>query len=439
MSIAIATAGEDLLGGLIADGSVSRPSALAPETLWTQRFAQRTQRITASMIRELLKLTEKPDIISFAGGLPAPDVFPVEEIRAATERVLLDHPSAALQYTTTEGYRPLRELLVRHMSRYGVEVGPGNVLVTSGSQQALDLIGKLLINPGDRVLTEAPTYLGALQAFNAYQAEYLPVPTDDDGMDVEALAAQLRAGPKFVYALPNFQNPAGVTLSLERRRRLVERAARHGVPIVEDDPYGQLRFEGDHLPSLVKLDAEMHGCANGERAFTGNVLYLSTLSKTLAPGLRIAWVVAPEVVISKLVQIKQGADLHTSTFCQHVAYEVAKGGFLDTHVRRIRAVYGERRDAMLRSLDRHAPPGVRWTRPGGGLFLWATLPEGFDTLKLLDEAIAEKVAFVPGAAFYPCGGGERTMRLNFSYAAPNVIEEGIKRLCRVIERVGKKG
>jgi 2-aminoadipate transaminase len=430
----IAAAGEDLLGSLFADGTLTRPSAPAAETLWKDRFAQRTQRITASMIRELLKLTEHPDIISFAGGLPAPDVFPVEEVRAAADRILRDQPSTALQYTTTEGYRPLRDLLVRHMGRYGVEVKPENVLVTSGSQQALDLIGKLLINPGDRVLVEAPTYLGALQAFNAYQADYLPVPIDDDGMNIGALDDQMRAGPKFIYALPNFQNPAGVTLSLARRNRLVEHAASLGIPIVEDDPYGQLRFDGEHLPSLVKLDAETHRCSRGERTFTGNVLYLSTLSKTLAPGLRVAWVVAPEVVISKLVQIKQGADLHSSTFCQYVAYEVAKGGFLDRHVRRIRTVYGERRDAMLRALDRHAPPGVRWTKPGGGLFLWATLPEGFDTLKLLDEAIAEKVAFVPGSAFYPCGGGERTMRLNFSYAAPDVIEEGIRRLCKVIER-----
>jgi 2-aminoadipate transaminase len=429
-----APSGEDLLGNLVADGTLARPSAPAPETLWSQRFAQRTQRITSSLIRELLKLTEQPDVISFAGGLPAPDVFPIEEVRAASERVLSDWGTTALQYTTTEGYRPLRELLVRHMSRYGVKVGPENVLVTSGSQQALDLIGKLLLNPGDRVLTEAPTYLGALQAFNAYQADYLPVPIDDEGMDVGALDEQMRAGPKFVYALPNFQNPAGVTMSLERRRRLVERAAALGIPIVEDDPYGQLRYEGEHLPSLVRLDAETHGCANGERTFTGNVLYLSTLSKTLAPGLRIAWVVAPEAVISRLVQIKQGADLHSSTFCQYVAYEVARGGFLDRHVKRIRNVYGERRNAMLRALDRHAPPGVRWTKPGGGLFLWATLPEGFDARKLLDEAIAERVAFVPGAAFYPCGGGERTMRLNFSYCPPDVIDEGIRRLCTVIER-----
>ncbi len=425
---------EPLLGSLIADGTIARPAAPAPETSWNQRFAQRTQRIKASMIRELLKLTEKPDIISFAGGLPAPEVFPVEEIRAATDRVLTEHGTTALQYTTTEGYRPLRELLVRHMARYGVVVRPENLLITSGSQQALDLVGKLLINPGDQVLTEAPTYLGALQAFNAYQAEYLPVPIDDEGLDLGVLETQLRAGPKFLYVLPNFQNPAGVTLSLARRRHVVERAAHYGIPIVEDDPYGQLRYEGEHLPSLVKLDAELHGCGNGEKAFTGNVLYMSTLSKTLAPGLRMAWVVAPEAVISKLVQIKQGADLHSSTFCQYVAYEVARGGFLDRHVRRIRKVYGERRDAMLSSLARHAPRGVRWTRPQGGLFLWATLPKGFDTAALLDEAIRENVAFVPGAAFYPCGGGEETMRLNFSYAPPDVIDEGIRRLSQVIKR-----
>jgi 2-aminoadipate transaminase len=436
MPVLETTAEEELLGGLMKSepGRAGAPISSAPETLWGARFAQRTQGIRTSMIRELLKLTEKPDIISFAGGLPAPEVFPVEEVRAATNRVLTEHGTTALQYTTTEGYRPLRELLVRHMARYGVTVGPENVLVTSGSQQALDLVGKLLINPGDRVLTEAPTYLGALQAFNAYQADYLPVPIDDEGLDLAVLEKQLRAGPKFLYVLPNFQNPAGVTLSLARRRRVVERAVHYGIPIVEDDPYGQLRYEGEHLPPLVKIDAELHGCGRGERAFTGNVLYMSTLSKTLAPGLRIAWVVAPETVIAKLVQIKQGADLHTSTFCQYVAYEVARGGFLDQHVRRIRAVYGERREAMLSALARHFPRGARWTRPEGGLFLWATLPKGFDTTALLDEAIREKVAFVPGAAFYPCGGGEETMRLNFSYAPPDVIEEGVKRLARVIER-----
>ena len=404
------------------------------QTLWSERFAQRTQRVTSSVIRELLKLTEKPDIISFAGGLPAPEVFPRAEIAAGCEKVLREQGSVALQYASTEGYLPLRELLVRHMARYGIKVTPANVLVTSGSQQGLDLIGKLFVNPGDRILTESPTYLGALQAWSAYQAEYVAVPVDDDGLDIAGLEEALRAGPKFLYILPNFQNPAGVTLSLERRRRLVELANHYGAPIVEDDPYGQLRYEGEHLPPLVKLDAEYHGCSNGERDFTGDVLYLSTLSKTLAPGLRLAWVVAPESVIHRLVQMKQGADLHTSTFCQMVAYEVARDGFLDRHVRRIREVYGERRNAMLAALERHFPEECRWTRPRGGLFLWVTLPPALNSTELLRDALAEKVAFVPGASFYPVGGGERTLRLNFSYCPPETIEEGIRRLARAVER-----
>jgi 2-aminoadipate transaminase len=309
------------------------------------------------------------------------------------------------------------------------------VMITSGSQQGLDLIGKLFVNPGDRILTESPTYLGALQAWSAYQAGYLTVPVDDEGLIVSRLEAQLRGGPKFLYILPNFQNPAGVTLSLERRRRLVELANHYGAPIVEDDPYGQLRYEGEHLPPIVQIDAELHDCAKGECDFTGDVLYLSTLSKTLAPGLRIAWVVAPESVISRLVQMKQGADLHSSTFCQMVAYEVAKDGFLDRHVKRIREVYGERRNAMLLALERHFPEGVRWTKPQGGLFLWLTLPEGFDSTELLKEALErERVAFVPGSSFFPRGGGERSCRLNFSYARPDVIDEGIRRLGDVIKK-----
>jgi 2-aminoadipate transaminase len=410
-----------------------RNGAVAP-TLWGERFAQRTQRMTSSMIRELLKLTEKPDVISFAGGLPAPEVFPCAEVEAATETVLREHGRTALQYAATEGYLPLRELLVRHMGRYGIKVKAANVMITTGSQQGLDLIGRLFVNPGDRILTESPTYLGALQAWSAYQADYLTVPIDDLGLDVERLEAQLRAGPKFLYILPNFQNPAGVTLSLDRRRRLVELANHYGAPIVEDDPYGQLRYEGEHLPPLVQIDAELHDGAPGDE-FTGDVLYLSTLSKTLAPGLRVAWVVAPESVISRLVQMKQGADLHSSPFCQMVAYEVAKDGFLDRHVRRIREVDGERRNAMLAALERHFPEGVRWTRPRGGLFLWVTLPPGLDSTTLLKEALdREKVAFVPGASFFPRGGGERTCRLNFSYSQPDVIEEGIRRLGNVLKR-----
>jgi 2-aminoadipate transaminase len=260
------------------------------------------------------------------------------------------------------------------------------------------------------------------------------VPVDDEGLDVDRLEEALRAGPKFLYVLPNFQNPSGVTLSLARRRRLIELASHHGAPIVEDDPYGQLRYEGTHLPPLVKIDAEHHGCANGERSFRGGVLYLGSLSKTLAPGLRIGFIVAPEEVIAKLVQLKQGADLHTSTLTQMIACETAGGGFLDRHVTRIRDVYRERRDAMLDALAAHMPAGVVWTRPQGGLFLWVTLPEGLDADELLQDALRQKVAFVSGQSFFPRGGGRNTMRLNFSYCAPPLIAEGIARLGSVVAR-----
>jgi len=408
--------------------------AAAVETPWNDRFAQRTRALTSSTIRELLKLTEQPDLISFAGGLPAPELFPIAEVHGAAGRVLEEHGGLALQYGPTEGYRPLRELLVRHMTRYGIEVGIDNVLVTAGSQQALDLVGKLFINPGDHVLTEEPTYLGALQAFRTYQAEFLTVPVDHEGLRVDRLEAALRHGPKLLYVLPNFQNPAGTTLSLERRKAVVELACRYGVPILEDDPYGQLRYEGAHLPPLLKLDAELHGCSQGERAFGGGVIYLGTLSKTFAPGFRLGWVVAPAEVIRRLVQLKQGSDLHTSTFGQMIAYEVARGGFLDRHVRRIRKVYGERRDAMLAAARRHFPEGVRWTEPQGGLFLWVTLPEGMDAAEVLKHALEQRVAFVPGASFHPLGGGAGTMRMNFSFSPPERIEEGMRRLGEVLRR-----
>jgi 2-aminoadipate transaminase len=407
---------------------------LAADTPWADRYAQRTAGMTSSAIRELLKLTADPEILSFAGGLPAPEVFPVAEIAAAAERVLLTHGAEALQYGMTEGYLPLREMLTRHMARYGIDVTPDNVLITSGSQQALDLVGKLFLNPGDRVLTEAPTYIGAIQAFTSYQAGCLTVPVDDEGLRVDLLEDALRAGPKFIYVLPNFQNPSGVTLSLERRRRLVELASHYGTPIVEDDPYGQLRYEGEHVPPLVKLDAEFHGCAHGERSFRGAVLYLGTLSKTLAPGLRLGWIVAPGEVIKRLVQMKQGTDLHTGTFVQMLAYETARDGFLDGHVRRIREVYGARRNVMLAALEREFPPAVRWTRPEGGLFLWVTLPPGVDSSAILQDALREKVAFVPGKPFFPGGGGAETFRLNFSYCRPDVITEGIRRLGGVLRR-----
>ncbi|MGA8492872.1 MAG: PLP-dependent aminotransferase family protein [Terriglobales bacterium] len=412
-------------------------------TAWTARYALRTKGITSSAIRELLKITQRPGMISFAGGLPAPDVFPVHRFEEACHKVLSTQAASALQYGTTEGYEPLRELIANNMARYRIKAQAANVLMTSGSQQALDLIGKLFINRGDRVLVEAPTYLGALQAFNIYGAEYVSVPIDDDGLRTDLLEKPLRSGPKFMYVLPNFQNPAGTTLSEGRRHELVLLADKYGIPIVEDDPYGQLRYEGEHLPPLVVLDRENLRRDNGYSI--GNVIYLSTFSKTLAPGLRLGWIVAPPEIISKLAQLKQGADLHTSTFTQFVAYEVARDGFLDQHVKLIRKIYSQRRDVMLDALQEFFPPDVTWTRPKGGLFLWVTLPTDVDTQAIFKSAVEQSVAFVPGDSFYAkdapgndgsgkaSGEGARHMRLNFSNATPEQIREGIRRLAAAVK------
>jgi 2-aminoadipate transaminase len=396
------------------------------QTPWEYRYAHRMQKMGSSVIRELLKFTEQPDIISFAGGLPAPEVFPLKEFQQACNYVLEHSGAQALQYSTTEGYTPLREMIARHTARYAVQITADNVLITSGSQQALDFLGRLFLNRGDYIVVESPTYLGALQAWNAYGAQYIPVRADENGMIVDELEAALRIGPKFIYVLPNFQNPSGSTLCLERRRQLVELADKYGVPIVEDDPYGQLRYEGDHIPSVVSLDSEYRGPNGGH--YSGNVIYLSTFSKLLAPGLRLAWVVAPPEVIRKLVMTKQAADLHTASFNQYVAYEVAKGGFLDEHVKTIRATYKERRDVMVEMMEEMFPPEVTWSRPLGGMFLWGVLPEDMDAADVLKVAIDRKVAFVPGEAFHPRGGGKNTMRLNFSYSSPDTIREGITRL-----------
>jgi len=403
------------------------------QTPWEHRYAKRVKNMGSSAIRELLKLTQMPGLISFAGGLPAPEVFPLDEFKNACDVVLTEVGSQALQYGTTEGYLPLREMIARHSCRYGIQVEAENIQITTGSQQALDLLGKLLINPGDRILVEEPTYLGALQAWNAYEPDYITVPIDEFGMKMGPLEEALRSGPKFIYILPNFQNPTGVTLSLERRKKLIELADHYGVPIVEDDPYGQLRYDGEHLPPVLVLDSEFQ--KNGGVNYRGNVIYLSTFSKTLAPGIRLAWIVAPAEVISKFVQGKQGADLHTSTFNQMVAYQVAKGGFLDQHVRTIRRIYGERRDVMLKAMEKYFPEGVSWTHPLGGMFLWVTLPAGINSIELLEKAVVLKVAYVPGASFFANGGGENTMRLNFSNAKPEMIEEGIARLGKVIREV----
>ena len=407
------------------------------QTPWEYRYAHRTQKMGSSVIRELLKFTEQPDIISFAGGLPAPEVFPLKEFQEACNQVLTDHGAQALQYSTTEGYLPLREMIARHNARFSVRVTAENIMITSGSQQALDFIGRLFINRGDYVVVESPTYLGALQAWNAYGAQYISVPSDEDGMIVDKLEEALRLGPKFIYVLPNFQNPSGSTMSLERRKRLVLLADQYGVPIVEDDPYGQLRYDGEHIPSVATLDSRYRNEDNGE--YTGNVIYLSTFSKLLAPGLRLAWVIAPPQVIRKLVMTKQAADLHTSSFNQNVAYEVAKGGFLDEHVKVIRATYKERRDVMLELMDELFPADVRWTKPQGGMFLWGMLPENVDAAEVLKVAIERKVAFVPGAAFHPNGGGANTMRLNFSFSNPENIREGISRLALTLKEALKNG
>jgi 2-aminoadipate transaminase len=389
----------------------------------------------SSAIRELLKLTSQPDVISFAGGLPAPELFPVKEMEAAMQRVLVQHGSQALQYSTTEGYEPLREWIVTKMAQYGIEAAPENVLITSGSQQALDLIGKVLLNPGDRVLTERPTYLGALQAWRAYQADFVTVPIDDDGLRTGAtLEKALSTGPKFMYLLPNFQNPGGVTLPLGRRWEIIAVADRYGIPIIEDDPYGELRYEGEHIPPLVVLDARKLdlGNSDGRNLINGNVIYLSTFSKTLAPGLRLGWMVAPTSVIEKCVMAKQGMDLHTSSLVQMIAYEVVKDGFLKEHINHIRRIYRERRDVMLAAMSRYFPPEVHWTRPQGGLFLWVTLPEWLDAAEVFNKAVANKVAFVPGTPFFPDDSGHNTMRLNFSNARPEQIEVGIRRLGEVL-------
>ncbi|MCD4685305.1 MAG: PLP-dependent aminotransferase family protein, partial [Anaerolineae bacterium] len=343
--------------------------------VWESRYAQRAKGVTSSMIRELLKFTQRPEVISFAGGLPAAEYFPVERFQEACQRVLSTAAHQALQYSPTEGYIPLRELIAERLSGAGACIGTENVLITSGSQQALSLIGALFINPGDRVLVEQPTYLGALQAFTAFQAEYVGVPTDDDGIRADLVEDAMRHSPKFLYILPNFQNPAGVTIPEERRYEIVRIARAYGAPIVEDEPYGSLRFEGAHIKPLYVVDAELAGLT-GDAPYAGDVIYLGTFSKMLAPGLRTAWAVAAPEVISRLVQLKQSADLHTSTFNQMVMYEVAKDGFIDAHLDVLSDVYRKRRDAMLAAMDRFMPPEIQWTHPAGGLFLWLHLPDG---------------------------------------------------------------
>jgi 2-aminoadipate transaminase len=401
-------------------------------TPWELRFANRTKRMKSSFIRELLKVTNQPDVISFGGGFPAGELFPLKETQAACEKVLRENGQKALQYTTTEGYDPLREWIANDMNKNGMHVSKDNIMITSGSQQALDIIGRIFINRGDRILVESPTYLGALQAWNTYGPTFVTAETDDNGMITEKLEPLLKQNIKYMYVLPNFQNPLGVTMSLPRRMQLIELASQYGVPLIEDDPYGKLIFDGEMLPSIAALDAEYH-CKDSNE-FNGNVIHTSTFSKILAPGLRIGWVIAPPEVIKKMVQAKQGSDLQCSTFDQYVAYEMAIGDWLPEHIETIKRVYKERRDTMLKAFEDYMPEGTSWTTPRGGLFLWLRLPEGCSSIDLFPKAVEEKVAYVPGDPFYPNGGPENTMRLNFSAANPEKITEGIRRLSIMIKK-----
>ena len=403
--------------------------------VWNQRYARRVQRLQGSAIRELFKVTARPGTISLAGGLPASEIFPTEQLASVTQQILQKQGQQALQYGATEGYTPLRELLAHQLHLQGLNVSRDHILITSGSQQGLDLLGKILVNPGDRLLVESPTYMGALQSFHPYEPTYLTVRSDEEGIIPGELESALQQHPAFLYALPTFQNPSGISFTLERRRQLIDLAARYETPIIEDDPYSQLRFEGEPEPSLLALEnARQQQGEQRNQPYEGNVVLLNTFSKVLAPGLRVAWMVGPAQVIRKLVLAKQGADLQTATLNQMIAYELTRTGFLEEHVPHIRQLYRERRDAMLAALTEYFPDNASWTHPQGGLFVWVTLPESIDTTQLLKEALEERIAFVPGAAFHANGGGSNTMRLSFSNVNPEQIEQGISRLGRLLHK-----
>lgn len=380
---------------------------------WT--LAARAEKMNPSVIREILKVTEKPGIISFAGGLPSPKTFPISAFSEACARVLREDGQAALQYAASEGYAPLREMVAAMLPW---KVDPAQVLITTGSQQGLDLLAKILIDKGSPILVETPTYLGALQAFTPMEPEVISVASDDEGIDVNDLAMKAKGG-RFLYVLPNFQNPTGRTMSEARRAALSAKAAELGLPIVEDNPYGDLWF--DTPPPLPLSARNPDGC-----------LYLGSFSKVLAPGLRLGFLVAPKALYPKLLQAKQAADLHSPGFNQRMIAEVMKDGFLDRHVPTIRALYKSQRDAMLAALQREMPEGVSWNTPDGGMFLWARLPAGMNAVELLPRAVDKNVAFVPGAAFYADKADARTLRLSFVTASVDQINTGVAALAAAI-------
>ncbi len=388
---------------------------------WTDRFARRTHAMKSSAIREILKITEQPGVISLAGGLPAPELFPVDEIREATEQVFRDVGPKALQYSATEGLEPLREWIAQSLSNAHHSVDPDQVLVTSGSQQGLELIGKTLLDPGDTVAVESPSYLGALQAWNAYEVDYHTVATDEGGANLASLEKAMRQDIKFAYLLPNYQNPTGLTINESRRRQIAELAQHYSVPLIEDDAYRLLGFDGEPLPSLQSFAPELG-------------IYLGSFSKVVAPGLRIGWMVAPRELMTELLKAKQACDLHTSTYSQQLIIALLHNNLLEQQLERIRSTYRRRCQTMLDALAEHLPEGSTWTEPQGGMFVWVRLPEGFDALELLKVAVEHKVAFVPGSAFYASGGDPRTLRLSFSKPNEDEILTGVARLGEVMRR-----
>ena len=389
----------------------------APSTPW--QMARRAERMNPSVIREILKIAERPGIISLAGGLPSPDSFPIEAMREASALVLREAPREALQYAASEGFGPLREWVAQQMAKHGMRVDASQVLITTGSQQGLDLVGKVLIDAGSRVAVEAPTYLGALQAFAPYEPEVVTVPCDDDGPLPDSLA--LVRGARFMYVLPNFQNPSGRCMSEARRASLSAAAQALALPIVEDNPYGDLWFDAAPPAPLASRWSE-------------GTVYLGSFSKVLAPGLRLGYVIAPQALMPKLLQAKQAADLHTPGFNQRVVHEVIRNGFLDQHVPKIRARYKAQRGAMRAALESHMPMGCRWTVPSGGMFFWVELPEGVDAAALLPHAVALGMAYVPGAAFFAEAPRLNTLRLSFVTVAAPEIERGVKLLAQALRQ-----
>ncbi len=389
------------------------------------KFAKRMSQLKASEIREILKVTEQPGVISFAGGLPAPELFPIEEIAGVTETVLREQGRKALQYTTTEGYRPLREWIADRMNRrQGTDFDCDNILITHGSQQALDLAGKVFLDEGDIVVCESPTYLAAINAFKAYGCRFIEIPTDEGGMDMECLENVLKSHDrvKMMYVIPTFQNPTGKTWDRERRRQLAELSARYNVPVIEDNPYGELRFEGEDQPSVKSFDRN------------GTVLCAGTFSKIFCPGFRIGWIAGDKDTIKKFVLVKQGVDLQCNTLAQMTIAEYLRRYDINLHIEKIRKLYKLRRDIAVSCLEKQFPDKVYFTRPEGGLFAWIELPEGISSRDILEESLKHKIAFVPGGSFFPNTTKENTLRINYSNMPEEKIVKGLETLGNIIHR-----